>query len=436
MQAKKINAVVTRLTGNPHQFTLEHRLFNLMLFLIILIAVWGSAYNYSLHLPMYTVYPCLIALAVAIFTFYLGRVRKAYSEPMIYPIVVLSTIILGFIFFLNSGSAGPMVIFILAMYHIFVILTNGRHQYTILIMLLVSVFTLYTVELMHPEFVSPYSGPVARFWDTLITFSVSTVILISSTIMFKRNYNNERRMLAQRNMELNESNAIIREQKVMLEQKTEHLEAALSELQEKNQTIHSLMKELNHRVGNNLQMIYSLLNMQEMEIPDQKARQSIGQAKNRILAISLLHQKLYRSEQARDIDLPAYIRELCGYLVQDIMPPVDMKISFQPPDFRSDIKASIHIGLIVNEIITNALKHAWLPAHVDRKIVVHASVEDNNRLEMILTDNGKGFAQKKNAWADSRFGLRFVQSVLDQYSGEMNLTNQSGGVVEIGMTLP
>jgi two-component sensor histidine kinase len=221
----------------------------------------------------------------------------------------------------------------------------------------------------------------------------------------------------------------------MLEQKTEHLEAALSELQEKNQTIQILMKELNHRVGNNLQLIYSLLNMQEMEIPDQKARQSISQAKNRILAISLLHQKLYRSEQSHDIDLPAYISELCRFLVQDVTPPVDMKISFQPPDYRSDIKASIHIGLIINEIITNALKHAWLPAHMDRQIVVHGSVEDNNRLELIMTDNGKGFIQKKDALPDSRFGLRFVQSVLDQYSGKMNLNSQSGGVVEIGMTL-
>jgi two-component sensor histidine kinase len=196
------------------------------------------------------------------------------------------------------------------------------------------------------------------------------------------------------------------------------------------------MKELNHRVGNNLQLVYSLLNMQESEIPDLTARQSIGQAKNRIVTISLLHQKLYRSEQPRDIDLPAYIRELCGYLVQDSTHPVDLKFSFDPPNFRSDLNASIHIGLIINEIVSNALKHAWLPDHIDRRLTLNAAVENDNLLEMSLADNGTGFSKHELSLLDSRFGLRFVKSVLQQYSGNLTVNNNAGGVVEIAMTLP
>jgi two-component sensor histidine kinase len=391
------------LTGGPDR-SLDHRLFNLMIFLIILITIWG-AFNNALHLPPYILIPYMIALGLAVVTYSLSRRRLQFSEKMIYPLLALSMPVLGIIFFINSGSTGPIVIFFLAYFHTFIILSNNKQQYTIVLLLFAGVPTLYVVESLFPGLAIPYSGNNIRFWDSLLTFLVSALMLASSTILYKQNYNHERRNLAQKNIELLSRNEIMREQKQMLEQKTSHLEIALDELENKNKTIHILMKELNHRVGNNLQLVYSLLNMQESEIPDLTARQSIGQAKNRIVTISLLHQKLYRSEQPRDIDLPAYIRELCGYLVQDSTHPVDLKFSFDPPNFRSDLNASIHIGLIINEIVSNALKHAWLPDHIDRRLTLNAAVENDNRLEMSLADN-------------------------------LTVNNNAGGVVEIAMTLP
>lgn len=430
------NSLIVKLCGSQEEFILEHRLFNLMLFLTILMAIWGAGYDILLDLPFYTVYPLLAATVVGMVIYWFSRFRGIYTEAMIYPMVLMATAIGTVFFFLNSGSAGPMILLVLSVYHIFIVLANGKHQYFILGLLLLGGSILYFLELKFPGWVVPYPNASARFWDTVITFWFSAMFMASATMLFKRNYNHERKMLALRNQELNELNATIREQKAMLELKTDHLESALNELQEKNQTIKTLMKELNHRVGNNLQLIYSLLNLQESEILDPVARQFISQAKNRIIAISLLHQKLYHTDHTPYIDLPAYLRELCGYLVQDVVPSVSLQYAFQPPTFQSDLKVSIHIGLIVNELITNSLKHAWPLHQSDRAINLMVTLHESNRFTLRLTDNGAGFDPIAIQLKDTRFGLRFIQSVLTQYSGSMSVKNDQGSCVELDMTFP
>ncbi len=428
--------MIVRICGDPEAFSLEHRLFNLMLLLAVLMALWGAVYDLSLHLPAYTIYPLFLAASVGMVTYYFSRIRRMYSEILIYPMVVVCTAVGLAFFFLNSGSSGPMFMLLLSVYQIFIILTNGRHQYYLLSLLLVSGGVALWMELRFPEWVVPYTGAVSRFADTSITFLFSALFMASATVLFKRNYNQERQTLAMRNRELNQLNETIREQKVMLEQKTGHLEKALHEVQEKNHTIQTLMKELNHRVGNNLQLIYSLLNLQEAEITDPLARQSLTQAKNRIIAISLLHQKLYRNDQSLYIDLPGYIRELSGYLIQDVMPRVELEYTFKPPVFQTDLKTSIHIGLIINELVTNALKHAWPIRNQDRQLKLTCSYDRNRKLTLNVSDNGIGFDPVIAQQKDSRFGLRFVQSVLDQYAGKMTLRGRDGGSVELFMNLP
>jgi two-component sensor histidine kinase len=389
-----------------------------------------------LNLPFYTVYPLVAAAVVGMIIYWFSRVRGIYTEVMIYPMVLTTSAIGTVFFFLNSGSSGPMILLIISVYHIFIVLTNGKHQYIIFGFLLLGGTILYYLELKFPGWVIPYPSNSARFWDTVITFWFSAMFMASATMLFKRNYNHERKMLALRNQELNELNATIREQKSMLELKTDHLESALNELQEKNQTIQTLMKELNHRVGNNLQLIYSLLNLQESEISDPVARQFISQAKNRIIAISLLHQKLYHTDHTPYIDLPSYIRELCGYLLQDVVPSVSIHYTFHPPAFQSDLKVSIHVGLIVNELITNSLKHAWSSHITGRHINLAINLIENSRFSLRLTDNGAGFDPIAIQLKDTRFGLRFIQSVLTQYSGSMSVKNDKGSCVELEMTFP
>lgn len=183
-----------------------------------------------------------------------------------------------------------------------------------------------------------------------------------------------------------------------------------------------LLKELNHRVKNNLQMISSLLNLQSHQLKGHPAAELLKAVKYRVEALSLVHQKLYKEDYNTKIALNEYIEELALNLVHCF--DKNVKLNLELENIEVDIDTAIPLGLIVNELITNSLKHAF-----NKKInpVLDIVVkEDNNQLIISISDNGEGISDKnKNGKTDS-FGLKLVNSLLKQLKGQLECKNHNG----------
>jgi two-component sensor histidine kinase len=182
-----------------------------------------------------------------------------------------------------------------------------------------------------------------------------------------------------------------------------------------------LLKELNHRVKNNLQMISSLLSLQSHQLSGHPAQEALIAGKNRVEALSLVHRKLYQEGIETKIALTEYIEELVLGLFHGYN--VSFKPKFTIDDSSISIDKAIPLALIINEIVINSLKYAY-------KDIVTPSLEIQlkkvmGQLEINIDDNGIGFtenqADKKNS-----FGLKLIYSLIDQLDGTIERFNTKG----------
>jgi len=206
------------------------------------------------------------------------------------------------------------------------------------------------------------------------------------------------------------------EQKVKA--RTEELDASL---QEKI----VLLREIHHRVKNNLQIIISLINLQMRQVDDEQLKQVMAETQNRVRAMSLVHEKLYQSESLSHIDLSDYTRFLATQLfsyygVNSRKVALDIAIG----KVMVDINTAIPLGLIINELVSNALKHAF-PS--DRKgTITISSRYDDTVLSLVVRDDGIGLPPDLDWKNPESLGLRLVNSLVDQISGTIELKKEKG----------
>ncbi|MEL7148497.1 MAG: sensor histidine kinase, partial [Bacteroidota bacterium] len=184
-----------------------------------------------------------------------------------------------------------------------------------------------------------------------------------------------------------------------------------------------LLREIHHRVKNNLQLVSSLLGLQGMTTKDAEIKEAINAGKSRVMSMALIHQDLYNKEQLTSVNVQEYLEKLCRELISTYQLSTDqvqLTTAIQPLDL--DVETLIPLGLIINELLTNALKYAFPD---EKKGEIHIKLyEQEDHLHLEVNDNGIGFdaAQAKA----SSFGLRLIRSLLRQLDGEMQSTNQAG----------
>ena len=122
-----------------------------------------------------------------------------------------------------------------------------------------------------------------------------------------------------------------------------------------------LIKEVHHRVKNNLQMVISLLNSQSIYLNDEAAVVAIQESQRRMHAMSLIHQKLYQSENVGVIDMRAYINEFISYLKDIFETGSSIRFEQDVDPIKLDVGQAVPVGLILNEVITNSIKYAFVP---------------------------------------------------------------------------
>jgi two-component sensor histidine kinase len=202
----------------------------------------------------------------------------------------------------------------------------------------------------------------------------------------------------------------------------EQVKASLSEKE-------VLIKEVHHRVKNNLQIISSLLNLQAENITDKKAKEKYIESISRIKSMAIIHELLYSSRNLSRINVNDYFNELVRFISETYNVNknvhVDLKIKVQ--EKYIDIDVAIPCGIIINELLSNAFKYAFPNDHKGKVVVeFRAIVHSKYKYRLIVADNGVGIKGKINFSNPSTLGLQLINSLAEQLSGKMDIDKEKG----------
>jgi PAS domain S-box-containing protein len=190
-------------------------------------------------------------------------------------------------------------------------------------------------------------------------------------------------------------------------------------LQHSNREKAVLLREVHHRVKNNLQIITSLLNLQSHGIEDQEMRNVFNMSLNRIKSMATVHELLYQSNEFAGIDYSEYLNTLVFSLIKSMKGKENnITVDLDVKDVKLNIGTSIPLGLLINEIITNSLKHG-IPDERPGKIYISITQHEHPNYALKIGDNGKGISQDFDMAQTDTLGLQLVTSLVDQLIGTL-----------------
>lgn len=194
--------------------------------------------------------------------------------------------------------------------------------------------------------------------------------------------------------------------------------------------IELLLKELHHRVKNNLQILSSLLSLQSQQLTDDTALKAVKSSESRINAMALIHRKLYTVDQNRTVDIKEYITELIQYLVYSYgYHERNFKLDLQIKEISIDVDKAIPLGLILNELISNAFKHAY-ENQPNPSLVVNLAYPDAHELMIEIRDNGGGMPAVDEKQRKT-FGMKIVSTLLKELKGSLNVRTENGTTYDL-----
>jgi two-component sensor histidine kinase len=197
-----------------------------------------------------------------------------------------------------------------------------------------------------------------------------------------------------------------------------------------------LLKEVHHRVKNNLQIIISLLRSQSKYLLDEAAINAIEQSQYRVRAMALIHQKLYRSGNLARIDMPAYIQEVVQHLSASFDPDGRVTFRFHLAPLELDVAQAVPLGLILNEAITNALKYAFPPAYGHAGTVdVSLSKLDEEHCLLVVQDDGVGLPTDVDLRRNKSMGANIMRGLSKQLGGALHVDGHRGVTISVPFTL-
>lgn len=294
--------------------------------------------------------------------------------------------------------------------NIFLLIAPSGYQFKIYGFYTFFVILLLLAELRFPHWTTPYQTPYQRIADHISVLIYSLFFTTVVIYLFRRSYNAEQQL--------------IRSQK-------KELEFAYKEATEKNRYIQSLILELHHRVKNNLQVVSSLMALQATRSLDKNTKLALEDGRKRIEVMALVHQRLYLSSELSSVPLKSYLQDLALSLSESFGYELGfIKLEFDLSDEPISIDIAIPVGLIFNELVTNAFKHAF--KNIKNPLLV-VKLEDSNNGGLLLTvaDNGIGLNLAQAKKQINTFGTKLVELLVKQLHGELILENKSGLTAKI-----
>ncbi|NBF40257.1 MAG: PAS domain S-box protein [Spirochaetes bacterium] len=207
-----------------------------------------------------------------------------------------------------------------------------------------------------------------------------------------------------------------------------HVEAAVeASLREKE----VLLQEIHHRVKNNMQIISSILSLEIGNLSDPEVRQALQVSQNRIRSMALVHEKLYRSSDLARVDIAEYVSDLCSDLESLSADGSDLTLELDTDELHAGVDFAIPFGLIVNELVTNAIKHAR--PRSGRPVVKVRMRVSGDVTELVVSDNGPGLPPEFDAAGGSSLGLKLVQTLTAQLGGRLDFESADGAVMRVSL---
>jgi two-component sensor histidine kinase len=197
-----------------------------------------------------------------------------------------------------------------------------------------------------------------------------------------------------------------------------------TQLSIKNQENELLLKEIHHRVKNNLEMVSSLLKLQSVKTKDAEAKGVMEASQNRVQSMGIIHQKLYQGGNLASIEMKDYFQNLSENLLDAFGVSEKVNIKYDMEAVELDVDTAIPIGLIVNELLTNALKYAF-PGDQKGEIELSLKETEQNKLHLLVADNGIGQSDPTTV-KGTGFGSQLVKLLTMQLQGKMKASYENG----------
>jgi two-component sensor histidine kinase len=219
------------------------------------------------------------------------------------------------------------------------------------------------------------------------------------------------------------SNRLLQAQQQQIEQKNANLSQLIAEKER-------LLREIHHRVKNNLQIVMSLLNSQAASLEDKAALSAIQESQHRVQAMALIHQKLYQAEGVARIPMKAYIEEVISYLQDCYAASSPIRFSLQIEDIELDVTQAVPLGLIINEAITNAFKYAF-PNRPYGAICLSLKRQAQTTCKLSIADDGVGLPVDFDPSRSRSLGMTLMHGFSAQLGGSLSITSPPGMSIEL-----
>lgn len=189
-----------------------------------------------------------------------------------------------------------------------------------------------------------------------------------------------------------------------------------------------MLKEIHHRVKNNLQIVSSLLSLQKAQIESEQTRAIFDECQDRIYSMALMHEQLYGSNDLAKIDLKEYVQQLSEHLIKSYGRSSGVKVTVNSQVYRVHLDTLIPLGLILNELLSNAMKYAF----EDKDGGVNVDlIYENDKCKLIFSDNGIGYSNERFENDENTLGLQLVKILSEQMDGDIKKIESPGTKYEL-----
>ncbi|MGM0392737.1 MAG: tetratricopeptide repeat-containing sensor histidine kinase [Bacteroidota bacterium] len=195
-------------------------------------------------------------------------------------------------------------------------------------------------------------------------------------------------------------------------------------LKKQNKEKEFLLKEIHHRVKNNLEVVSSLLALQTAQIKDPNVVRAMKESQNRVYSMSIIHQRLYQQNHLSTIEMKDYFYNLGSHVLDSFGEEERIRINYKMQELHLDVDTAVPLGLIVNELLTNSLKYAF-PNKQPGEITINLDKKSANEIQLLVKDNGIGQTDGEPV-KGTGFGKRLIELLTQQLDGTMQVIHTSG----------
>lgn len=409
----------------------------------------NPSYGYAVNLN--SLAP-LIAAFIAFLFITLLLIRGRYTVAAHCFFIVSICLILGIMYIDKSNPVGRLdtVAVLIAILSMSPLIINRRPAF-------IAVYSAIAILLVY-LFIRTHASDMSLTYSEMVDYTADTSMAIVVTAIISYNLFSINRhalahaeeskvLLAHTNEELSAANEELNATNEELQSSNEEIEASMEELnatneefeaqnrelQESQETISEaleektmLIKEIHHRVKNNMQIVSSLLNLQAQSIEDPRIRQPITDAVSRIHSMALIHEKIYRADNFTRVNMAAYLNDLANEIIQLYsQSPDEIQVVSRLEPIHLSVDQAVPCGILINEILTNSIKHGCRDA-CDCRIEMAMSSFDG-RITLIIADSGPGIEKEILANGSRKtMGMQIIEALAQQLNADLAVDVENG----------